>query len=57
MHVYLCAECGEKFQTEEFENRCPFCRCKVLIHLEGEKRRANSCSGCGGGCSCGGCRR
>ncbi|MDR3281316.1 MAG: hypothetical protein LBT23_12500 [Synergistaceae bacterium] len=57
MHVYSCAECGEKFETEEFANRCPICRCKVLIHIEGERRKAKNCSGgnCGHGCSCGSC--
>ncbi len=55
MHVYSCAECGQKFQTENFANRCPICRCKVLIHLEGERRKAKGCSGnCSPSCSCGG---
>jgi DNA-directed RNA polymerase subunit RPC12/RpoP len=55
MHVYKCAECGNKFETEDFASRCPVCRCKVLIHEEGEMRRTNKCSGgnCGHGCSCG----
>jgi DNA-directed RNA polymerase subunit RPC12/RpoP len=55
MHVYKCAECGNKFETEGFASRCPICRCKVLIHEEGEMRRASKCSGesCGHGCSCG----
>ncbi|MDR1134498.1 MAG: hypothetical protein LBL05_10070 [Synergistaceae bacterium] len=58
MHVYSCPECGNKFTTEEHASRCPACRCKVLIHLEGERRKAKGCShggGCGGGCSCGSC--
>lgn len=55
MHVYSCAECGERFDSEGYASRCPVCRCKVLIHLEGEPRKSKSCSGnCGGGCSCGG---
>lgn len=55
MHVYACADCGEKFDTEGFANKCPHCRCKVLIHLEGEPRKAKSCSGnCSPSCSCGG---
>ncbi|MDR1472261.1 MAG: hypothetical protein LBS75_07035 [Synergistaceae bacterium] len=55
MHVYKCAECGKKFETENFASRCPHCRCKVLIHLEGERRRSRNCAGsCGPGCSCGG---
>ncbi|MDR1019441.1 MAG: hypothetical protein LBL73_01675 [Synergistaceae bacterium] len=53
MHVYQCAECGKKFETDGFASRCTSCRCKVLIHLEGEPRKAKSCSGgCAPGCSC-----
>ncbi|MDR1481260.1 MAG: hypothetical protein LBI74_01395 [Synergistaceae bacterium] len=56
MHVYRCAECGRQFETEGFASRCPSCRCKVLVHIKGERRRAKSCSGnCGPSCSCGGC--
>ncbi|MDR0616732.1 MAG: hypothetical protein LBG29_07990 [Synergistaceae bacterium] len=54
MHVYSCADCGARFETEAFASRCPSCRCKVLIHLEGEARKSKSCSGgCSPGCSCG----
>ncbi|MDR3255143.1 MAG: hypothetical protein LBT31_06220 [Synergistaceae bacterium] len=53
MHVYSCAECGKKFESEGFASRCPFCRCKVLVHLEGEPRRAKSGGACPTGCSCG----
>ena len=55
MHKYSCAECAETFQTEAFASRCPKCRCKVLIHLEGERRKTKNCSGnCSPSCSCGG---
>ncbi len=55
MHVYRCAECKHVFETENFANRCPECRCKVLIHEEGERRRSKAGCSKGGGCSCGGC--
>lgn len=56
MHRYRCADCGEVFRTEGHASRCPKCRCKVLIHEEGERRKAKGCSGgsCSHGCSCGG---
>ena len=55
MHVYRCAECGHRFETETHASRCPECRCKVLIHESGERRRGKGCS-CGGSCGgCGGC--
>lgn len=54
MHVYVCAECGEKFKTEGHAAHCPICHCKVLIHLEGEPRKKKGCTGtCSPGCSCG----
>ena len=56
MHVYRCAECGKQFETDGFASRCPSCRCKVLVHVKGERRRAKNCSGnCGPSCSCGSC--
>lgn len=57
MHVYRCAGCGNRFKTEAFASRCPECRCKVLIHEEGERRSGKKCAKCAsGGCStCGGC--
>ena len=55
MHVYRCAECGHRFESEDHASRCPECRCKVLIHEAGERRRGKGCS-CGGSCGgCGGC--
>lgn len=56
MHTYACAECGERFQSETHATRCPKCRCKVLIHVDGEPKKGGSCAGgCGGSCaSCGG---
>ncbi len=54
-HVYKCAECGLVFETEDFAEKCPRCRCRMLIHRQGEPRRAKGCS-CGGSCAgCGGC--
>ncbi|MDR3331345.1 MAG: hypothetical protein LBT08_01840 [Synergistaceae bacterium] len=56
MHVYRCADCGKKFETDGYASRCPSCRCKVLIHVEGDRRKAKSCAGsCSPGCSCGSC--
>ncbi|MCF0248279.1 MAG: hypothetical protein HUJ86_06710 [Synergistes sp.] len=53
-HVYKCAECGLVFTSEGFAERCPECRCRVLIHQKGEARRGKNC--CSGSCAgCGGC--
>ncbi|MDD4364383.1 MAG: hypothetical protein PHF19_01450 [Synergistales bacterium] len=58
VHRYRCAACGSLFSSERHESKCPVCRGKILIHLEGEPRPKKSCSGscssCGG---CGGQRR
>ncbi|MCD7952949.1 MAG: hypothetical protein LUG14_08530 [Synergistaceae bacterium] len=55
LHIYKCAECGLVFETETFAEKCPRCRCRVLIHQKGEMRRAKGCN-CGGSCAgCGGC--
>ncbi|WP_050802122.1 hypothetical protein [Thermanaerovibrio velox] len=57
LHVYRCVECGKRIETEGHISSCPHCRCKVLIHEKGERRKACSCGGskCGtcGSCSCG----
>lgn len=58
MHKYRCASCNKEFESANFAQRCPYCRGKVLIHLEGEspKKRSAACSG--GSCSsCSGCGR
>ncbi|WP_274374995.1 MULTISPECIES: hypothetical protein [Synergistales] len=55
VHAYRCASCGKVFRSERLSSTCPFCRGKVLIHLEGEARRPKSCGGSCSGCSgCGG---
>lgn len=36
MHKYRCASCNKEFESANFAQRCPHCRGKVLIHLEGE---------------------
>ncbi|HOM24604.1 MAG TPA: hypothetical protein PLZ19_00230 [Thermosynergistes sp.] len=54
MHKYRCVACDREFEVEDPVNRCPFCRGKVLFHLEGRsvRKKAN----CGGNCSgCSGC--
>lgn len=55
-HRYRCVECGLVFDSDVHAEKCPACRCRVLIHVKGEKRSA-ACASCGGGdCShCGGC--
>lgn len=57
MHTYRCAECGKTFKTDAHADRCPQCRCKILIHVEGSARkRRGGCGGsCSPGCSCGHC--
>ena len=57
MHKYKCASCGKIFTSAGFADQCPECFCKVLIHLEGEKRSGKKCASCSGhNCaSCGGC--
>ncbi|MCX7828360.1 MAG: hypothetical protein N2315_04020 [Thermanaerothrix sp.] len=56
MHVYRCVECGRRIETEGHIASCPHCRCKVLIHEKGERRKSCSCGGskCGtcGSCTC-----
>lgn len=53
-HVYRCADCGLVFECDDFAEKCPNCRCRVLIHEKGEARRSGgkccsgSCAGCGG---------
>lgn len=57
IHVYRCASCDHRFESEDFASRCPKCRSKVLLHESGPARtakkgcRGRSCGGCGG---CGG---
>lgn len=51
MHMYKCATCLKSFDSDLFEEKCPYCRGKVLIHLDGERKKS-SCSGCSGNCSC-----
>jgi DNA-directed RNA polymerase subunit RPC12/RpoP len=36
---YRCASCGETFEHEGKPEKCPFCRCRILILLEGETTR------------------
>ena len=55
-HTYKCVECGLVFDSETHAEKCPRCRCRVLIHVRGEKRGAACASCAGGNCSCcGGC--
>ncbi|MCE5201884.1 MAG: hypothetical protein LLF78_05160 [Synergistaceae bacterium] len=57
MHTYRCAECGHTFKTKDFAEKCPECRCRVLVHVEGERRKKKNCTGgncasCGSSCTC-----
>ncbi|MDO5114699.1 MAG: hypothetical protein Q4D58_01240 [Synergistaceae bacterium] len=53
-HSYRCADCGLIFASESHAEKCPRCRCRVLIHLKGEPRAGKKC--CSGSCAgCGGC--
>ncbi|MBL3593221.1 MAG: hypothetical protein JMJ93_06875 [Synergistaceae bacterium] len=55
VHRYRCSSCGAVFASESHASKCPHCRGRVLVHLEGERRRFRSCSGDCRGCSgCGG---
>lgn len=49
LHTFKCASCGERFDSEKRESRCPYCKGKVLIHEKGEQFRSKSCNG---SCSC-----
>ena len=55
--VFKCASCAHVFEQEEGVMRCPECRGKTLILMEGPSLKgARGCGGnCGGGCSCGCC--
>ncbi|MDR1730691.1 MAG: hypothetical protein LBR61_01220 [Synergistaceae bacterium] len=57
--VFQCAECKHTFQQEvgQLSLRCPECRGKTLLLLEGPslkgaKNCGGNCGSCGGGCSC-----
>lgn len=44
---YRCASCGRTFEYEGKPEKCPDCRCRILILLEGESiRQPSSGSGC-----------
>jgi DNA-directed RNA polymerase subunit RPC12/RpoP len=43
---YRCASCERTFEHEGKPEKCPFCRCRILILLEGESVRQNSGGGC-----------
>ncbi|MBC7331077.1 MAG: hypothetical protein H5T91_01415 [Synergistetes bacterium] len=49
MREFKCASCGEIFQVEKGEFRCPKCGSRTLILLKGETLRRKG--GSGGGCS------
>jgi len=45
---YRCPSCGKEFESETQSEKCPFCRGKVLILLEGPSlRRPAGCAAAG----------
>jgi DNA-directed RNA polymerase subunit RPC12/RpoP len=56
--VFQCAECSHKFEHVTGALRCPECRGKTLVLVEGPSLRGGAGAGkggCGGNCgSCGG---
>lgn len=53
-HVFKCASCGEVFEPQSPRDaRCPRCRSRTLIHLEGPSLKKRGCSSCSTASSCG----
>lgn len=54
--TFRCASCAHVFEQEGGALRCPECRGRTLILLEGASLRGGkcggNCGGCSGGCSC-----
>ncbi len=46
--LFRCASCGEEFRLSEGDRtlRCPECRGKTLILLEGESLSRSKCGSC-----------
>ena len=51
MHKYKCASWGHGFYADNFAEKCPECRSRILIHKEGEQKKNSLCSSKGGSCS------
>nr|WP_315101614.1 hypothetical protein [uncultured Fretibacterium sp.] len=52
--TFRCASCSHVFEQEGGALRCPECRGKTLILLEGASLRGSKgCGGSCGSCSCG----
>ncbi|MDR1977899.1 MAG: hypothetical protein LBQ42_04115 [Synergistaceae bacterium] len=54
--VFKCAECSHTFtqEADQISLRCPECRSKTLMLLEGPSLKgAKNCGGNCGACSCG----
>jgi len=53
--VFRCASCGKVFEQEGRDSsiKCPECRGKILILLEGETLGKKGCGGSCGSCSSG----
>lgn len=42
---YRCPSCGHEFQAEKQPEKCPACRAKVLVLIEGPSlRRSGGCT-------------
>jgi DNA-directed RNA polymerase subunit RPC12/RpoP len=52
--VFKCAACSATFEQEGISLRCPQCRGKTLVLVEGPSLKgAKNCGGSCGSCSCG----
>ncbi len=50
MRKFKCVSCGEIFQHEKGEVRCPKCGSRTLVLLEGDSlRKKSSCDTCSSG--------
>ena len=43
---YRCLSCDKTFECEGQPEKCPFCRCRMLVLEEGEPTRPHSPGGC-----------
>ena len=57
VRVFKCAECSHTFEQDGRSLRCPECRGKTLMLLEGpslkgSKNCGGNCASCSGSCGC-----
>jgi DNA-directed RNA polymerase subunit RPC12/RpoP len=46
LRQYRCLSCGKTFEYEGKPEKCPFCRCRMLVLVEGESTRQHPGGGC-----------